>query len=517
MPRLYYLGRHWIVSSDDFPLFLTCPSCCRSLWLSISILIELLYSQDVIQSTNYIENQQNSKLLLILYFEISSVFLVTILISELIIIWRSLSGSILDHENRSKQVIEILNIRLFLGICQFTLFILGIICVVEEVKRLQILSLNIHSIHSLLVISVLLIIIHFIDVIGLICFYIFFSYKSSLESLIDFNNPNYSKLQAVEKMRLQCMQTCKCIQYLTCNIFGGNHINEDLESVATILTELLYDEGLVEVSFTDIIAGIIVVGHVQRKRMIEKRLIQQEDIESQYYNNNNHHHSCIESKDFIEKIYRYSVYSVAVYSYILRVYMNPCTCCCKFSWYTSKRLWTTICCSCLWRRCRNNNNNNNESDNDVDIFKRSNTVDGYDPCFRHQAAIEDWTQEELQAQLVYSNISNDTKLKPYSIFYDHLENEVIIGIRGTLSLEDCVTDALAEPVRIMANESDERGYERWAHEGMLLAAIEIINDIKKKNILDKISLLHRPNPLNSEENENSQRQVCIHLIGCDML
>ena len=63
-----------------------------------------------------------------------------------------------------------------------------------------------------------------------------------------------------------------------------------------------------------------------------------------------------------------------------------------------------------------------------------------------------------KSQLVFANFSNDISIKPYAIFVDHdkqvilelivatslhTHKAIVISIRGTLSLEDCVTDAMA--------------------------------------------------------------------------
>jgi len=97
-------------------------------------------------------------------------------------------------------------------------------------------------------------------------------------------------------------------------------------------------------------------------------------------------------------------------------------------------------------------------------------------------------------QLIYSTVSNSTKVKPYAVFYDAYSDEVVIAIRGTLSLDDCVTDAMAEPVQFnsfgLITDPNDTNNERvrWAHEGMLLCALAIKDDLEKKQILDNNSL-----------------------------
>lgn len=157
------------------------------------------------------------------------------------------------------------------------------------------------------------------------------------------------------------------------------------------------------------------------------------------------------------------------------------------------------------------------------LFRRSDLspiIDGSDLLHSHRTAIGDWTRKEVeslrmvdidnsskhmsenllssQIQLIYSNVTNSTKIKPYAVFYDAFIDEVVIAIRGTLSLEDCITDAMAIPVKfnskglIREDTNHSREYDgekvRWAHEGMLLCALAIKEDIEKKQILDNNAL-----------------------------
>lgn len=131
--------------------------------------------------------------------------------------------------------------------------------------------------------------------------------------------------------------------------------------------------------------------------------------------------------------------------------------------------------------------------NDLSIEERYSLIEGSDPCGTHRTAIGDWTSQELDTQLIHSNITISTKIKPYAVFYDAHSNEVVIAIRGTLSLEDCVTDAMADPVQFDSNgfvrvhEMTNNPNARWAHEGMLICALSIRDDIFQKQILSNLA------------------------------
>ena len=115
-------------------------------------------------------------------------------------------------------------------------------------------------------------------------------------------------------------------------------------------------------------------------------------------------------------------------------------------------------------------------------------IDGSDPCFTHRSSVGDWTESVLRTQLVYLSLRNDVLLKPYSVFYDRLRDEVVISIRGTLSLEDCITDIKADPAPLYVSGEVWGGDNtpRWAHEGMLRAAKAVYQDLQSNRILDRI-------------------------------
>ena len=51
-------------------------------------------------------------------------------------------------------------------------------------------------------------------------------------------------------------------------------------------------------------------------------------------------------------------------------------------------------------------------------------------------------------ELIYISFQSDTLHKPYAIFLDHKEEKVVITIRGTLSIEDCITDIECDAMEV---------------------------------------------------------------------
>jgi sn1-specific diacylglycerol lipase len=70
-----------------------------------------------------------------------------------------------------------------------------------------------------------------------------------------------------------------------------------------------------------------------------------------------------------------------------------------------------------------------------------------DNCWRsHEAALHEFLITKNQ-ELIYANFTNTIADRPYAIFADHAWRTIVITIRGTLSLEDLMTDANTQPVR----------------------------------------------------------------------
>lgn len=73
-----------------------------------------------------------------------------------------------------------------------------------------------------------------------------------------------------------------------------------------------------------------------------------------------------------------------------------------------------------------------------------------DNWFRaHEAGLLEFTRGKgADCELAYATFINSIYERPYAIFVDHKWQSVVLAIRGTLSLEDLVNDAHAEPVSV---------------------------------------------------------------------
>ncbi|RYH15726.1 hypothetical protein EON65_31265 [archaeon] len=53
-----------------------------------------------------------------------------------------------------------------------------------------------------------------------------------------------------------------------------------------------------------------------------------------------------------------------------------------------------------------------------------------------------------ETELIFMSDANDLDHKPYAVFVDHYHQEVVLTLRGTMTLEDAVTDALCLPISV---------------------------------------------------------------------
>lgn len=340
----------------------------------------------------------------------------------------------------------------------------------------------------------------------------------------------------------RCRTACKCLQLTTCNIFGGHHIGEDLEAVGEIFAQFFHHEGFLDVVPSDVVAGLVLVRLQQRAKVaalrsatsspavsdgemdeesarVETALVMKK-VKNTYYHTDPqlarkklYKKSNVADFNLVTDAAHYSYYALAAYTHLMYMYMYPATAFCRL---------------CHFRLCQGGGS-------DVRAYKRTDDasqlqasplqgkredrpngsvpippgasasegcascgscvvcplgpgyVVGDKSCNIHKTAMLKMTSKR-QGELVFANFSNDMNLKPYGIFIDHERETVVITIRGTLSLEDCITDALAEPVS-MAEAGQKWGFDgegKFAHSGMLRSAMWIRQDIESSGIVTEL-------------------------------
>mmetsp|Transcript_38549 Transcript_38549/g.44003 ORF Transcript_38549/g.44003 Transcript_38549/m.44003 type:complete len:927 (+) Transcript_38549:196-2976(+) len=185
---------------------------------------------------------------------------------------------------------------------------------------------------------------------------------------------------------------------------------------------------------------------------------------------------------------RFARYQLAMYTWLVYIYMYPVT--------GLARLVFKSTCDCADSSCvghnTNTNNDQNGRRNEQDYLMQeipSGLVVGDNWCGIHKAAlllqagINDSTTELVYAQL-HSSFSDI----PYCIIIDHTWKSIVLAIRGTFSLEDCVTDVLIEPesLKEMGDEFGFDGEDQYCHGGIVSCARIVYRDLQTHGTLDKL-------------------------------
>lgn len=118
-------------------------------------------------------------------------------------------------------------------------------------------------------------------------------------------------------------------------------------------------------------------------------------------------------------------------------------------------------------------------------------VEGEDFLEIHKSALL-LTAGLKESELVYVQLRSSFRENPYCILLDHEWRSVVVSIRGTFSLEDCVTDVLIEP-ESLAELGDEFGFDgskQYCHGGVLACVRNVFRDLQRHRYLECLLLGH---------------------------
>jgi len=97
-----------------------------------------------------------------------------------------------------------------------------------------------------------------------------------------------------------------------------------------------------------------------------------------------------------------------------------------------------------------------------------------------------------ESNLLYANFSNDVGKSPYLILRDDRWKTIVVTVRGTLSIEDMITDVTVTP-KSLGEVGDKFGFDgcgEYCHSGILAGACWIHDDLKRHKILDEAMEAH---------------------------
>ena len=225
-----------------------------------------------------------------------------------------------------------------------------------------------------------------------------------------------------------------------------------------------------------------------------------------------------EDRAMIAEGARFARHALAIYTWVLYVYMHPIKGPCKMA-----------CAPCIGRsfsRRRRQNQSpssagsshrrrGSQQQHDAAVTSPSSTgllrsedIDDQDEeysynscpvddgriigdncCHVHRATLLAHAGLE-DSDLVYAQLNCSYRETPYCIVLDHRWKTVVLAIRGTLSIEDCIVDVLVDPESLegLGTEYGFDGQGQACHRGALDETRWIMDDLRAHRILERLLL-----------------------------
>lgn len=343
--------------------------------------------------------------------------------------------------------------------------------------------------------------------------------------------PDYHNL--VEEMWAErCSSACHCLSVASCFAFGGRELGmAEFGDVARALADYLETRGVLDIVPSDIAAGLLVLQKLQKRirRQTRRTVVEAaSSMESQDESSSARSGSTdelfplgpsptasrprpssrpsqfrLDASDIerlsrsvlsrssavdmasLEEGARYAKYALAIYTWVLYLYVHP------FS-----GLPRLICGGgCLLCDCSHDSSSasptlpqSSPHLGDV-LLRRMGRIEGDNLCQMHKKSLL-LTAGIKEGQLVYAHLKNGFGDTPYCILLDHEWKSVVLSIRGTFSLEDCVTDVLIEPESMdaLGREFGFDGSNQYCHGGVLACVRNVYRDLQRHGLLEALLL-----------------------------
>lgn len=97
--------------------------------------------------------------------------------------------------------------------------------------------------------------------------------------------------------------------------------------------------------------------------------------------------------------------------------------------------------------------------------------------------------------LFYVSFTNGVGEQPYFIARDTARRAIVLSVRGTMSVQDCITDSMYKPVLLNADAIGMphlSGSQLHCHAGVVTATNFILSDLERHKVLHQILLGERP-------------------------
>ena len=315
-------------------------------------------------------------------------------------------------------------------------------------------------------------------------------YSSSDESSeTDIELPLFHRDSVADanKWERRCELLCCCFRAGTCNLFGGGSSDRNaFSALARLLSQFM---GALDVVPTDIAAGLLLLRAEQRaasRRTIADRvalrvaagesslarelsMLRDEGLRSPRLRVSTRAQAHAdaapldlsafsEDAEALRLVAKAAPHAVGAYGWMLRAYMRPLAAPCAVAGDGA----------CLRGRARR--------------------FEGDTACNAHAHGFLSATKLEMR-DLKFANFVEITnKRVPYCVALDRGAGALVLSCRGTITLDDCMTDATAEAMQLDAfgREFAFDGDGRFAHGGMATVAATIARELDAAQTLDAL-------------------------------
>jgi hypothetical protein len=546
MPHLQIRNKYWLIGGDELLIPAVFSIIGRVLWTILIVMILYLDFEGLLGC-------RDSQLLLLYLFLAATLFFLSIL-CDVLIIFVSLHGTMVETEKR-KSIKPLITIRSLIAMIQLISAVTGLVgisisehipCNASEERT----DAN-KAILSIVLIS------QVVDVLLQTCC----SYLVSRSEFPMYGDDHsfHDEESLVEQWQDSTAQVLRQVQFYCCSPYNENiptnvgkspqQSNDNLEAIARILTKLFHHDGFLDVVPSDVIAGLILVRIMQKSkrmkitaehnqemfgkmnrmllntdhhtindlrrgisilpegkiRMLQTQLSNihnpviittppstgQSNIYSPSSFNSNTIKSrqirsyttvsnCIDHAEDIDKLsilVHYIKYAALMYSYFIPVSngltIQTCLACqhcaglspprhglqlCGWWWFGSSRLASSggsTSANYIHFPLFNHKLLDPRLSMNSGFSSRGTTKGNSYPesfyCAWNRTGINHTFESLPESDLVLYSQRNDSIHKPYTLFLDHGRQTVVIAIRGTVSIEDCITDVLCDPVEVSYN------------------------------------------------------------------
>ena len=200
--------------------------------------------------------------------------------------------------------------------------------------------------------------------------------------------------------------------------------------------------------------------------------------------------------DMLAEAAHYARWALAAYGWMLYTWANPtgglALAC------SARGLKECCCCCCPVER----------TSGEMRIDPESGLPEG-------DAANESLDREALKTcagirgeDLFYVSFTNGVGEQPYFIARDTARKAIVVSVRGTMSVQDCITDSMYKPVLLDAHAiamPELKGDQLHCHAGVVTATNFILSDLERHRVLHQVLLGEAVEGRNGERQSGDQR------------